>query len=239
MNPSSPDLSPVALFLHADAVVQGVVLLLVAASVAVWAIALDRAFRVARLRRGARALDAFARVGGDGPSSDEAPPGLPAALLRDARVAAAERPPGEGLGERRERLREAMRLALADALRPAQAGLSFLATVGSAAPFVGLFGTVWGIMNAFTAIARTGDTSLTAVAPGIAEALAATAVGLAAAIPAVLAYNRLASGIGTARQTCLGAIARLSTRLAVMEAGTAQTRQGPPPAARFRTAAAE
>lgn len=233
MDPRLPDLSPVALFLHADQVVQGVVLLLAAASVAVWAIAFDRAFRVARLRRGARALDALARAGG--PPPDEASPGLPAAVLGGARAAAAERVPGEGPGERRERIREAMRLALADALAPAQAGLFFLATVGSAAPFVGLFGTVWGIMRAFTAIARTGDTSLTAVAPGIAEALAATAVGLAAAIPAVLAYNRLASGLGAVRQTCLGAIARLSARMAVADAAGG-VRQG---AAPLRTAAAE
>ena len=121
-----------------------------------------------------------------------------------------------------------MRLALADALAPARAGLSFLATVGSAAPFVGLCGTVGGIMRAFTAIARTGDTSLTAVAPGIAEALAATAVGLAAAIPAVLAYNKLASGLGAARQTCLGAIARLSARMAAADAPGA-VRQGAAP----------
>jgi biopolymer transport protein TolQ len=234
MDPSLPDLSPIALFLHADRVVQGVVLLLVATSVGVWAIAFDRAIRVARLHSGARALDALARAGG--PPPEDAPPGLPAAVLGNARAAAADRVPGEGPGERRERLREAMRLALADALAPAQAGLSFLATVGSAAPFVGLFGTVWGIMRAFTAIARTGDTSLTAVAPGIAEALAATAVGLAAAIPAVLAYNRLASGLGSARQTCLGAITRLSARMVAAADMPGVGHQG---AAPFRSAAAE
>jgi biopolymer transport protein ExbB/TolQ len=76
--------------------------------------------------------------------------------------------------------------------------LPFLATVGSAAPFVGLFGTVWGIMNSFTAIARQADTSLATVAPGIAEALFATALGLAAAIPAVMAYNHYAVKLGRA-----------------------------------------
>ena len=77
-----------------------------------------------------------------------------------------------------------------------KAGLPFLATIGSAAPFIGLFGTVWGIMNSFTAIAQQKDTSLAVVAPGIAEALFATALGLAAAIPAVMAYNQIIVSLG-------------------------------------------
>ena len=75
-------------------------------------------------------------------------------------------------------------------------GLPFLATTGSSAPFIGLFGTVWGIMNSFQAIALTKNTSLAVVAPGIAEALFATALGLVAAIPAVVAYNKLSNDIG-------------------------------------------
>ncbi|MFW2392399.1 MAG: MotA/TolQ/ExbB proton channel family protein, partial [Methyloceanibacter sp.] len=75
-------------------------------------------------------------------------------------------------------------------------GLPFLATIGSAAPFIGLFGTVWGIVNSFTAIATQKDTSLAVVAPGIAEALIATALGLAAAIPAVVAYNQITVALG-------------------------------------------
>jgi biopolymer transport protein TolQ len=74
-----------------------------------------------------------------------------------------------------------------------EAGLGFLATTGSAAPFIGLFGTVWGIMNSFHGIAMTKNTSLVAVAPGIAEALFATAIGLFAAIPAVIAYNKFSN----------------------------------------------
>lgn len=154
MEPNPPALSPVALFLDADPVVQGVVVLLAAASVGVWTIAFDRAVRVARLHRGARALDALAR-GGRGAVEAAAPAGLAVDVLDAARAAARERVPDEGPGERRERPREAMRLALADALASAQVGLPFLATVASAAPFVGLFGTVWGIMRAFAAIART------------------------------------------------------------------------------------
>jgi len=89
----------------------------------------------------------------------------------------------------------------------------FLATLGSAAPFIGLFGTVWGIMNSFTAIAQTKDTSLAVVAPGIAEALFATAVGLAAAIPAVVAYNQITVALGRASDRMTPAVAGLARTL--------------------------
>ena len=89
-----------------------------------------------------------------------------------------------------------MRAALKSELRRIETGLPFLATVGSASPFVGLLGTVWGIMHSFTAIAQAKDTSLAVVAPGIAEALFATALGLAAAIPAVVAYNQITVSLG-------------------------------------------
>ena len=91
--------------------------------------------------------------------------------------------------------------------------MPFLATLGSAAPFIGLFGTVWGIMNSFTAIAQTKDTSLAVVAPGIAEALFATAVGLAAAIPAVIAYNQITVALGRASDRMAPAIAGLARTL--------------------------
>jgi biopolymer transport protein TolQ len=91
----------------------------------------------------------------------------------------------------RERFLARARLLLAQLKRDRESGLAFLATVASAAPFVGLFGTVWGIMNSFAAIAQSKNTSLEVVAPGIAEALLATAIGLFAAIPAAIFYNRL------------------------------------------------
>lgn len=94
-----------------------------------------------------------------------------------------------------------------------QGGLAFLATVGSTAPFVGLFGTVWGIMHAFTSIAQSGDTGLATVAPGIAEALSTTAFGLVAAIPASIAYNKLASDFATLARRLNLAIARVARRL--------------------------
>lgn len=209
-NMTSPDtlhdLSPIGLFLLADWVVRGVMLLLVAASLAVWAVALDRWVRLRRLAREAAALDAHAARGGRPPAG-----ALPGAIL--AAAAASPEWPGESAADRRARLADAMRLALADTLRPAQSGLPLLASVASAGPFIGLFGTVWGIMNAFTAIARSGESSLATVAPGIAEALFATALGLFAAIPAVLAYNRLAALVGEARARANAAIARLAARL--------------------------
>ena len=104
-----------------------------------------------------------------------------------------------------------MRATLAAEVRGAEPGLSFLATVGSTAPFVGLFGTVRGIMNSFGSIARSSDTSLAVVAPGIAEALLTTALGLVAAIPAVVAYNRLSTSLGHVTQRLSVAIAEAST----------------------------
>jgi biopolymer transport protein ExbB/TolQ len=94
-----------------------------------------------------------------------------------------------------------------------EVGLPFLATVGSAAPFVGLFGTVWGIVNSFISIAQQKDTSLAVVAPGIAEALIATALGLAAAIPAVVAYNQVAVSLGRVSAKANASIAEIAKQL--------------------------
>ena len=100
---------------------------------------------------------------------------------------------GETVSERRQRVAEKMTRASLDLLTKAEGGLANLAVISSVSPFVGLFGTVWGIMTSFVGIAARKDTSFAVVAPGIAEALAATAYGLAAAIPAAIAYNRLGS----------------------------------------------
>ena len=106
-----------------------------------------------------------------------------------------------------------MRQGLRGELQRLEVGLPFLATVGSAAPFIGLFGTVWGIMNSFTSIAQQKDTSLAVVAPGIAEALFATALGLAAAIPAVMAYNMIAVSLGRSSNRGNTTIVELAKRL--------------------------
>ena len=101
----------------------------------------------------------------------------------------------EGLHEVRDRIATAMRLEASNEARRMQFMLPFLASVGSSSPFIGLFGTVWGIMNTFTQIGAMKDTSLSTVAPGIAEALFATGIGLAAAIPAILAYNKFTTDL--------------------------------------------
>jgi biopolymer transport protein ExbB/TolQ len=124
----------------------------------------------------------------------------------------------ETFGERRERIERAMRLALSAQLRLLEYRLPFLATLGSAAPFIGLFGTVWGIMRSFNAIAAANSTSLAVVAPGIADALFATAMGLAAAIPAVIFYNKFTVEIGRFAGVMQGLIGRsgvLLSRVAV------------------------
>ncbi|MCD6071473.1 MAG: flagellar motor protein MotA [Microvirga sp.] len=99
-------------------------------------------------------------------------------------------------------------------MRQLQVGLPFLATTGSAAPLIGLFGTVWGIMNSFSAIAASQDTSLSVVAPGITEALFATAIGLVAAIPAAVAYNKLTTDLSRLQQSFTVGITALGDRLA-------------------------
>ncbi len=117
-------------------------------------------------------------------------------LLEAGRAAARLDLPGESVGDRRVRVQEAMTRAARELLHRADGGMPNLAVIASVAPFIGLFGTVWGIMTSFVGIAHTKDTSLAVVAPGIAEALAATAYGLAAAIPATIAYNRILATFG-------------------------------------------
>jgi biopolymer transport protein ExbB/TolQ len=213
LTPPPHDLSPLNLFLNADPIVQGVMILLALASIGCWAVIFDKAFRLHRLRREIRQFEAAARGG------MAAAPGLAAAIIGAGRREAAERSGDETAGEARERCERAMRAAMVARLRPIEPGLPFLATVGSTAPFIGLFGTVWGIMNSFTAIAAAHDTGLDVVAPGIAEALFATALGLIAAIPAVVAYNKLTTALGRAAQRMSATIAGLATELTRRGAG--------------------
>jgi tonB-system energizer ExbB len=208
------DLSPWGLFLQADPVVKGVMLLLVLASLACWTVIFEKLVTLRRLRREARQLAAMA-------SGERVPTTLPerADLASAAlRGGVPEWRAGQGSretdGEYRARLDAAMRKGVAAMLKPAASGMQLLATTGSVAPFVGLFGTVWGIMNSFSGIAASNDTSLSVVAPGIAEALFATAIGLVAAIPAVIAYNRLGASLAGLRAEALEAASDLARRLA-------------------------
>lgn len=199
-NTDAATLSPVALFIQADWVVKAVMLGLLLASVWTWAIIVSFSRRVRRTRREMAAferdfwkaddIDAFYKAHKD----DE----LPSARVFTAGVAEWRQSTAAApidKGGTRERLATAMGAAVAAEIDRMSDRLNVLATVGSVAPFVGLFGTVWGIMRSFTSIASAQNTSLAVVAPGIAEALFATAIGLFAAIPAVIAYNRFSHGV--------------------------------------------
>ncbi|MDI3308458.1 MAG: MotA/TolQ/ExbB proton channel family protein [Acetobacteraceae bacterium] len=213
MNPSPmPDFTLLGLVLQADPVVQGVMALLLLASLACWAIIIEKAMVLARLKREVGSLVALAAAGGNTAPEGE---GLAATVLRAGLAEWREgRDAAESAGEFRDRLERAMRAALSAALRKAEPGLPLLATIGSVSPFIGLFGTVWGIMHSFSGIAERQDTSLATVAPGIAEALFATAIGLVAAIPAVIAYNRCSVRLARIRQEAIAAAAGLAGRLA-------------------------
>ena len=197
------DLSIVQLLLHGSCVVQAVVLLLALMSVISWAAIFRKVFALKRVN--AHNED-FEREFWSGANLND----LYAAAAQSARHGGPmERIFASGMREYhklRERhisdtgalldgARRAMRASFQRELDALETNLSFLGTVGSVAPYVGLFGTVWGIMHAFTGLAALAQVTLATVAPGIAEALVATAIGLFAAIPAVVAYNRFATDI--------------------------------------------
>ncbi|MGQ0677071.1 MAG: protein TolQ [Rhodospirillales bacterium] len=199
---SAHHLSVIALFLQADWVVKFVIVLLFMASV--WCACIIVAKWI-YLKRKFRAADRFEETFWSGTSLSElyervgkrpADPmtAIFSAAMREWRRSV-DRGPGadRGLATRIDRV---MQVTLAREVQRMEKNMTFLASVGSTAPFIGLFGTVWGIMNSFQSIAVTKNTSLAVVAPGIAEALFATALGLVAAIPAVIAYNKLTTELG-------------------------------------------
>jgi biopolymer transport protein ExbB/TolQ len=181
-------ISPVSLFIQAGLVGKSVILLLVLASVWCWVLIFEGLFSVSRLNRAVR--------GARGGQDNE----LIAPIARSGLEAATVNIAGEGPTDIRQRIVEAMNRAGRELLMRAEGGLPNLAIISSVSPFVGLFGTVWGIMVSFVGIAASKDTSLAVVAPGIAEALAATAFGLAAAIPATIGYNRIGAAFARSGQ---------------------------------------
>ena len=193
------DLSIWALFWQADLIVKSVMVGLLAASVWCWAIIVDKSMLFTRVKM---EMNRFERVFWSGQSLEELYQQMserPSPGLGNIFVAAMkewkrshEQNASSFIGVQ-TRLEKVLDVAIARESETLEKRLSFLATIGSAAPFIGLFGTVWGIMNAFTAIAAASSTNLSVVAGPIAEALFATAIGLAAAIPAVIAYNKLSS----------------------------------------------
>ncbi|HCY16436.1 MAG: protein TolQ [Curvibacter sp. GWA2_64_110] len=197
------ELSIIQLVLHASWVVQLVMLILLTMSVASWAAIFRKLFSIKRVKS---LNDIFERDFWSGTSLND----LFAAAAQNARAAGPmERIFASGMREyqklRERRIsdagtlldgaRRAMRASFQREMDAVESSLSFLASVGSVSPYIGLFGTVWGIMHAFTGLASMQQVTLATVAPGIAEALVATAIGLFAAIPAVIAYNRFARDI--------------------------------------------
>lgn len=188
-------LSPWGLFMQAGLVVKGVMAILFAASIWCWVIIIESLVALRRLRVAIRAERA--------PGSETA-----VTLLSPIFAAGADSlaMPRETPREARQRIADAMTRAARAIFSEAERGLPNLAIISSVAPFIGLFGTVWGIMTSFAGIAEAKETSLAVVAPGIAEALAATAYGLAAAIPASIAYNRIGAVFGRCGQDILDLI---------------------------------
>jgi biopolymer transport protein TolQ len=193
-------MSPVALFMQADIVVKTVMIGLILASIWTWAIIIGHWLRIKKV---ARENDRFERDFWKAQDIDRfneahGREDWPSAKIFAAGIAEWRRSTANKMLDRdgtRARLATAMHGAVAAEVDRLSDRLNVLATVGSVAPFVGLFGTVWGIMRSFNDIAGANNTSLAVVAPGIAEALFATALGLFAAIPAVIAYNRMTHGI--------------------------------------------
>ena len=207
------DLSIMGLFLAADPVVKVVMLGLIRVSIFSWTVIFDKTLKLRGLRTHVRAFEdsfwsggsieeLYDRIGNN--------PHDPMSLVfseamrewRNSKDLA--RKSEEARGSLRVRIQQIMNLTIDREMERLEKNMSFLASVGSTAPFVGLFGTVWGIMDAFQAIAATKTTALSVVAPGIAEALFATALGLIAAIPAVVAYNKISHDLDRFAQNLEG-----------------------------------
>ena len=188
---SSADFSLVSLFVRADIIVKSVIIILIACSVYSWAVIIEK-FRL--FKRINVSTEEFETKFWNSKSAETFYNNLPAntedpmaLVFKDAMQSLLKRKSKTDLHERMTTMLET---GIEKQLSKISKGYTFLATVGSTAPFIGLFGTVWGIMNSFQSIAISRNTSLAIVAPGIAEALFATALGLLAAIPAVIAYNK-------------------------------------------------
>jgi len=188
---SSADFSLMNLFIRADIVVKSVILILIACSIYSWAVIFEK-FKL--FKKINKSTEEFENKFWNSKSAETFYNNLPATtedpmalLFRDAMQNLLKRRSKTDLNERMTTLLET---GVEKQVTKISKGFTFLATVGSTAPFIGLFGTVWGIMNSFQSIAISRNTSLAIVAPGIAEALFATALGLLAAIPAVVAYNK-------------------------------------------------
>ncbi len=195
------DLSPWGMFMQADWVVKAVMIGLAFASVVTWTVWLAKSLELAAAKRRTRLVLRSLQAAGsleDAVGANARRRGAAAALIKaaDHELTLSSGLDAPGIKERIESVFERV---LHAAARQAGGGTGLLATIGATAPFVGLFGTVWGIMNSFIGISKAQTTNLAVVAPGIAEALLATAIGLAAAIPAVVIYNHFTRLIASYR----------------------------------------
>ncbi len=201
----SGDMSMLGLFLQADIIVKVVMSMLMFASVWSWAIIFEKRSTLKRLNsRAGRFEDSFWSGEPLDKLYERVKKGKQDPLLKTFCAGMEEWHNGVAGGvpskesiqaSLRQQIERAMSVTINREMNTLERGMTFLASIGATAPFVGLFGTVWGIMNSFTSIAHTNNTSLAVVAPGIAEALFATALGLVAAIPAVIAYNILTNSL--------------------------------------------
>ena len=202
---ASTMLNPVSLFLEADPVVKAIMIGLVVASLWSWAVIIDKAVRFASLNSQATAFERAVSSGRSleeiasqaGPDPVHPLPRMLVVALADWRETRTRGALTEAQGNMlMNRIDRALDSLIAREGQRVENGLGVLSVVATASPFIGLFGTVWGIMNAFGAIAASGNTNLATVAPAISEALFATALGLAAAIPAYMAYNAFSIDAG-------------------------------------------
>ena len=204
-------LSPLAMFMDADTVVKSVMLGLLLASLLAWGIWAAKLLQMALAKRQlAKAYRALEAAGTLQSNLAFTSPMAEIVAAAQAEVAASVDLNPAGI---KDRVASALTRIEAGAARKAQAGVAVLGSVGATAPFIGLFGTVWGIMNSFIGIAESGTTNLSVVAPGIAEALLATAIGLVAAIPAVLFYNHLSRVLSAHRARLTDAVALVERSL--------------------------
>ena len=188
---TNTDFSLISLFLRADIIVKSVIIILIICSVYSWAVIIEKFRKKKKINQSS---EEFEEEFWNSKSAENFYNGLPdniedpmTVVFKDAMESLLKKKSKTNLSERMSTLLE---VGVEKQMSKIDKGFTFLATVGSTAPFIGLFGTVWGIMNSFQSIAISRNTSLAIVAPGIAEALFATALGLLAAIPAVVAYNK-------------------------------------------------
>jgi biopolymer transport protein TolQ len=215
---STQDFSLIALFWRADPIVKTVMIILALASVWSWAVAIDKWFGVMGVRSRARrveqavhsghSMEEFDRV------SDRGGDAMARVLAAGARELRESRRSGSDEAKTvAARAKDAMDVAVNRESLRLESGLSTLAIIASSSPFIGLFGTVIGIMNSFRDIAAKGETNLTVVAPGIAEALFATALGLGAAIPALIFYNKFSGDVTAFTERMANFASEVSVRL--------------------------